>query len=124
MPMTSAAVQSALDTLVFAIRDELRAEFLAALGAGATPSPFNKGRGRPIKTSIPRSRAKGAKRTPEELEALTKSALAFIRKNPGSRVEQIGAGLGVPTKDLVLPIGKLFEAKSIKSTGVCVCRPS
>jgi hypothetical protein len=43
--------------------------------------------------------------------------LKFIKSNPGSRSEQIAQGLGVGTKDLVLPINKLFETKAIKSTG-------
>jgi hypothetical protein len=61
--------------------------------------------------------AKGAKRTPEELEALTKKLRAAIAKQPGQRIEQIGAGLGVATKELVLPVKKLLGEKSISTKG-------
>jgi hypothetical protein len=58
-------------------------------------------------------RAKGAKRTAEEIEAQTKLVLAHLRKNPDQRAEQIGAALSMTTADLVLPIKKLIEAKAL-----------
>jgi hypothetical protein len=111
-------VQSALDDLITAIRSELRAEFLSALGGGGDiPTPFRKrGPGRP-KTAAAKPRKKGGKRTPEELEAMTKNLLAAIKKTPGQRIEQLATGLGASTKELALPTLKLFEAKAISSKG-------
>jgi hypothetical protein len=42
---------------------------------------------------------------------------AAIKKAPGARAEQLAEALGVGTKELALPIAKLFDDKSIKSTG-------
>jgi hypothetical protein len=118
--MTSSAVQTALDTLIEAIRAELREEFLSALGSSSS-APTKRGRRRQPKASskakATRARAKGAKRTPEELEALTAKTLAAITKTPGKRVEELSEVLGVGSKELALPILKLFEQKSIKTTG-------
>jgi hypothetical protein len=114
--MFSPNVQSALESLVSALRAELRMEFLSVLGGGDIPTPFRKrGPGRPKGAS--KARPKGGKRTPQQLDQLVATVLNFIRKNPGSRSEQIAEGLGVSTKELVLPINKLFDAKVIKSTG-------
>jgi hypothetical protein len=117
--MTTPTVQAALDTLIDAIRSELREEFLSALG-GSAPAPRRAGRkaarsGGASAAPRAKARAKGAKRTPEELEALTKNVLAHIKKNPGLRVEQIAAALGTSTKELALPIIKL--GKALKTQG-------
>jgi hypothetical protein len=62
-----------------------------------------------------KTRGKGGKRTPEELEALTKNVLSHIKRHPGQRVEQIAAALGTTTKELALPIIKL--GKALKTQG-------
>jgi len=64
------------------------------------------------------ARAKGAKRSPDELEALTKRLHAYVAKHPGQRIEQIGAGMGVPTKELNLCVKKLLVAKQLTKRGV------
>lgn len=110
--MTTPNVQAALDALIDAIRAELRAEFLSALGGAATPAA--KPRGARVRTAG-RARAKGAKRSPEELEALTKNVLLHVKKHPGQRVEQIAAALGTSTKELALPVLKL--GKALKTQG-------
>lgn len=63
------------------------------------------------------TRAKGAKRSSEELARLTDTLGAFIKKNPGLRIEQIGKALGLSTKDLALPVKKLLAAKQISTKG-------
>lgn len=113
--MTTANIQAALDSLVDAIRSELRQEFLSALG-GAPPA--KRGARKAVRAAAParaKARSKGAKRTPEELEALTKNVLAHIKRSPGQRVEQIAAALGTTTKELALPIIKL--GKALKTQG-------
>jgi hypothetical protein len=62
-------------------------------------------------------RAKGAKRDPKLLAALTDRLGDYIKKNPGNRIEQIGKALGTPTKDLALPVKKLLAAKKISTKG-------
>lgn len=63
------------------------------------------------------ARPKGAKRDPKVLEALTEKLGAFIKKNPGQRIEQIGKALGTSTKELALPVKKLLAAKRIATKG-------
>lgn len=118
--MTSPNIQAALDNLVAAIRAELREEFLNLIG-GSEPTrqaraqaPRKKGKS----SSQATTRAKGARRSPEELEELTKNILAYVRKNAGQRAEQIAAGLGTSTKELVRPITKLLADKALKTQGV------
>jgi hypothetical protein len=117
--MTTPSVQAALDTLIEAIRSELREEFLSALGGSGSAPKRGVRRAKRAAAGValqPKAgRAKGAKRTPEELEALTKNVLAHIKKNPGQRVEQIAEALGTTTKELALPIIKL--GKALKTQG-------
>jgi hypothetical protein len=117
--MTTPTIQAALDSLVAAIRAELREEFLSALG-GSAPASKQRGprrAGRVVAAAAPakRARVKGAKRSSEELETLTNNVLVYVKRNPGQRVEQIAAGLGTTTKELALPIIKL--GKALKTQG-------
>ena len=64
-----------------------------------------------------KKRGGGAKRSPQEVEALTKSLLAAIKRNPGQRIEQIGKEIGTVTKDLALPVKKLIGEKLIATKG-------
>src|SRR4051812_22642745 len=47
---------------------------------------------------------RGAKRTAEDLEALSGKFASFVKSHPGLRIEQINKELGTTTKDLALPI--------------------
>ena len=58
-----------------------------------------------------------AKRSPAELAALIKKLHSHIAKHPGQRIEKIGAGLGVPTKALVLPVKRLISEKKVTTKG-------
>ena len=62
-------------------------------------------------------RAKGEKRTQDELEASADRFLEFVHKNPGLRIEQINKQLGTTTKDLALPIRKLIAEGLLKGKG-------
>ncbi|HVU04236.1 MAG TPA: DNA-binding protein [Polyangiaceae bacterium] len=64
-----------------------------------------------------RSRAKGQKRTPEELTALVGQLLAAVKAKPGLRMEQIAEGLKSSTQELALPAKKLIAEKKIKTKG-------
>ena len=60
---------------------------------------------------------RGAKRTAEDLEALSGKFASFVKANPGLRIEQINKELGTTTKDLALPIRKLIADKVISAKG-------
>ncbi len=60
---------------------------------------------------------RGAKRTSADLEALSERFAAFVKANPGMRIEQINKQLGTTTKDLALPIRKLISEGQISAKG-------
>lgn len=60
---------------------------------------------------------RGAKRTPEDLEALSQKFATFVKAHPGLRIEQINKELGTTTKDLALPIRKLIADGMITAKG-------
>jgi hypothetical protein len=86
-----------------------------ALGEESRPSARRGTAGRAA--GLNGRRRKGAKRDPGELAALTEKLGAFIAKTPGQRIEQIGKALGVPTRDLALPVKKLIAAKRVSTKG-------
>ncbi|HEY3234099.1 MAG TPA: hypothetical protein VGJ84_05255 [Polyangiaceae bacterium] len=57
------------------------------------------------------------KRTRVEVEALTDKLLAFIEANPGKRMEEISAGIGVGTRELTLPMRNLIREKHLRTEG-------
>jgi hypothetical protein len=60
---------------------------------------------------------RSAKRSPEDLEALSTKFASFVKTNPGLRIEQINKELGTTTKDLALPIRKLISEGRIAAKG-------
>jgi hypothetical protein len=60
---------------------------------------------------------RSGKRTPEDLEALSQRFGAFVKANPGLRIEQINKQLGTTTKDLALPIRKLISEGALTTKG-------
>ena len=85
-----------------------------ALGATASA-------GGRLKSSVSApSPGRGKKRTRRSLAELEKTAdkiEAFIRANPGCKMEDVSSGLRAATKDLRRPIQFLHEAKRIKTKG-------
>ncbi len=93
----------------------------STLGVGSNasaPAPAKRGPGRPPKAAGAGTRRKAGKRSPEDVLSTAATVLAHIKANPGQRLEEIGKGVGMPTKDLKLPIQKLFDQKSISTKGV------
>lgn len=62
-------------------------------------------------------KSKGAKRNSEEIGALQEELLAYLKKNPGHRGEQISAALKTDTKTIRLPLKALIQAKKVKTKG-------
>lgn len=116
--MTTPAIAE-LETIIRRHTEEVRVHLLgvvvAALSGEATAAPTH---AKEPKSAIPRAVKKGAKRSPEALEQLAKKLLGYITKNPGQRIEQIGVGLQISTKELVLPVKKLIADGSVKTKGV------
>lgn len=110
----SPAVTALFQQLVDQIEAEVREEFLGRLGVdGAAPKKSGKKPGPKPKAA----RAKGAKRTPDELEALKTAVFTAVKKNPGSRVEELATIMSLTTKDLALPMLQLRDEKRIVKKG-------
>src|SRR2546422_808159 len=99
--VTALARRAAIDTLESALGRPGRGGFARA--------------GRPPGRGLGRGR--GVKRTANELVELQDGFLAFVRSNPGLRIEQINKKLGTTTKDLALPIRKMIADGSLKVKG-------
>ncbi len=104
-----------------AIASEAAQAFAIAGGGGESHQP-NPRRGKPgpkpkALAAKPAKRGKWQKRSPEELEALSKSLVSAIKKTPGQRSEHLAALLNTTTKDLALPLGALVTAGSVKTKG-------
>lgn len=57
------------------------------------------------------------RRSPEELDQLSDTFMAHVRSNPGQRLEQIGAELGIDTAELKRPVQLLMEAGQLRTEG-------
>jgi hypothetical protein len=92
-----------------------------ALGNGGAPA--RRGPGRPRKNAAngaaapATGRGRRGKRSSEDVQGMAEQVLAHIKANEGQRLEEISAGLGIPSKELKLPVQKLFAAKSIRTKG-------
>lgn len=60
---------------------------------------------------------KGGKRTSDEVEAMAARIAAYVRSNPGARLEAIASGLGTSSKELKLPVIKLLGSKTLTKKG-------
>ena len=117
-------IRSALDAFVDDLSTLIQQAALESVEqalASASAIPGRRGRGSrdvvPSFASVGQDRKKGAKRTPEELEQLIKKLLGYIAKTPGQRIEQIGQGLDISTKELNLPAKKLISEKKLSTKG-------
>jgi hypothetical protein len=95
------ARRAAIETLGAAFRNGSHSARIA-VRAAVMPVGRPPGRGRP-------------KRGANELSELSAKFAAFVRRNPGLRIEQINKQLGTTTKDLALPIRKLIADGTIKT---------
>ena len=124
MANISDTIRSALDAFVEDLSNLIQQAALESVGqalASASVVPSRRGRGAreaaPVFASLAQNRKKGAKRTAEELEQLTKKLHGYIAKNPGQRIEQIAQSLDISTKELNLPAKKLISEKKLSTKG-------
>ena len=106
--VTELARRAALDTLEssFGARVAGSGGRRAAPGLVTSSASVGRPRGRP-----------GAKRSAEDLEALSTKFATYVKAHPGLRIEQINKELGTVTKDLALPIKKLIAEGMISAKG-------
>lgn len=131
-----ATIQNFAQELEALVRQAALAAVAEAFGPGVAsslrlPAASAPRRGRPPKarpgvSALPRPSAgapaapkakKGGKRDPKEIAALVDAVAAWVKANPGQRVEQMAKSLRRRTSELTLPITKLLAAKAIKKKG-------
>lgn len=114
-------INAAIDHLKNEIAAELGASVLTALEQKLTFGPPRDGRvinlAERRKAWPIRGIAKGQKRPPEDIAALTDQLHAYVAKHPGLRIEKIAAGMGVTTRELNLPVKKLLAGGRIAAKG-------
>ncbi len=114
-------IQERVEAFVNELSGLVRQAALEAVSSALGGEESGARRGRRSAASVaPRGRggrAKGEKRSPDELERLVGSVRSYVSKSPGQGVEQMARDLGVPSKELVLPIKKLLAAGEIKTRG-------
>jgi hypothetical protein len=116
--MPADAIRSIVDQFVQDLTAAIEATVFATVRAALDGAVAPGGRARRgARTATTGARQRGQKRDPKELEALTSKLRSYIAKHPGQRIEQIGQGLGLATKDLALPAKKLLAAKQISTKG-------
>ena len=109
-----ARVETFAADIVAAVRASVMEIVQEAIDGAGLERGSRRGRASSVRSPV---RAKGAKRDPQMLQALTEKLGAFIKNNPGQRIEQIAQALGTPSKELVLPVKKLIAAKQISTKG-------
>jgi len=114
-------IQEFVVRLRAAIAEEAAQAFIIAGGGVPKGRPGAKPGARSASTAVSKKRsaksANGGKRTAEEIDAQADTILAYLKKHPASGAEALGAGLGMTTAELALPIKKLLARKSLKTAG-------
>jgi len=128
-PNLDTAIRHEIDQFVSNLTTLVRQAALEAVkeALGATsPSvatPARRGPGRPRKNaaaptaSTASKPGRRAKRTSADVEAVANQVLAYVQANPGSRLEEIGRGMGVETAGLKRPIQGLLSAGALRTEG-------
>jgi len=116
-PKIQAIIENFVTELSAALAEASHSAIASALGGGQPAAVGRARAGKVAKATKPAKRAKGGKRTAEELDQLTSALLAHVKRHPGLRIEQIGQALELTTKDLALPAKKLIAEKKISTKG-------
>ena len=111
-------IQEFVVNLRQAIAQEAAEAFVIAGGGAPRAKPGPKPKGATSATpKMKVVKSKGGKRTAGEIEAQGEAVLAYLKKNPASNAEAIGAALGMSSAELSLPVAKLLKQKSLKHVG-------
>lgn len=118
-----ALVRTFVGNLRALFQKQMRAAFDDAIGAAtrevrpaAEPKPVVKAT-KPTPAAKPARAAAGGRRSAAEIEKTIARVKDFVSAHPGSRMEHIGAGLGLATKILTGPVAKLLAAGDIRREG-------
>lgn len=114
--ITELARRAAIDTLESAFGARSSSSSSSRNGGGAASAAVALAAAGLGRVGRPRG-GRGAKRTAADLDALSQRFAAYVKSNPGLRIEQINKELGTSTKDLALPIRKLISEGQISAKG-------
>ena len=89
----------------------------AALSGSVTMARRTTGRPSKSATSKHKTAGKRIRRSSADVDATAVAVIRQVKANPGQGVTDIGAALGLSSKDLKLPIKKLLEEKKVRTTG-------
>jgi hypothetical protein len=95
------------------IREEALDAVRQALGASAAPAPRRTRKAAPVA----RKGRGRSRRSSADLESLASALQSHVKSNPGQRLEQIGAAMGIDTKELKRPVQLLLGAGSLRTEG-------
>ena len=126
-------MSSSIDSLVAefvvnlrkAIAAEAAAAFAVVAGGGGQPDPLLRAKKRPgpkpkgSPAAAPKAVAGGkrGRRSPEDIAKQAAAILAFVKKNPGSKAEKIGADVGLSSLEMQIPIAQLLSEKKLGKKG-------
>jgi len=115
-------INQRVQSFVAEITELARKQAFETLSSALQGAGLLGGRGRGRNGAVRRGRAAlatsaGGRRSADQIEATCEALLSQIGSNPGQRIEQIGAAIGMRTKDLALPIRKLVAQKQIRTEG-------
>src|SRR6187402_852317 len=101
-------IQEFATKLRAAIAEEAAAAFAQVAGGGSRTAakPARVG-GRPAKAAGGSADGGRIRRSPEDLAKQAALILGYVKKNPGQRAEQIGAGIGLSSREMMVPMAKL-----------------
>ena len=118
MSNTDDAIREAVELFVEQLKALIQRAALESVQTALNGGSPAARRGRAVASvAAPEGYERGTKRTPAEIAALNKKLYAYIAKHPGLRIEKVAAGLGVPTKALVLPVKRLIGEKKVTTKG-------
>jgi hypothetical protein len=83
-------------------------------GKAKTAPTAKRGSGRPPAAKSPTGRIR---RSSADVEEVAEQVLGYVRAHPGSRLEEIGRGLGTDTAGLKLPVKELMGSGRLRTEG-------
>ena len=118
-------INERVQSFVAEITELARRQALETLSSALAGAGLLGGRGRGGRNGLGRRGGRaaalvasaGGRRSADQIDATCQALLGEIGDNPGQRIEQIGAAIGMRTKDLALPIRKLVAQKQIRTEG-------
>lgn len=118
MPDLEKEIAKRVDAFVADLSELLRKAALqqaAEILAEQARAPAGRTPGRSAKRAAETART--GRRSPAQIDRMTKQLMSAIVEQPGSRIEEIAKTLAVSTKDLVIPVRRLLDDKQVVRKG-------